>query len=123
MKDKYNIKLVPIDERLRDLIKEITIEKQQSGDPTPIFEAAINPKSPPNKKWKLGVEIDNTWYDPAGWGHTEMESGEATGGVNVTLKQSNMNSSAGGNGGNQRSFTPRNNNYTSKPSYGNYRRG
>ena len=50
------------------------------------LEAATNPKSPPDKKWKLGVEINGIWYDPAGWGHTEMDSGEATGGINVTLK-------------------------------------
>ena len=117
MKDKYNIKLVPLDERLRDLIKDIMIEKQQSNDPTPIFEAAPNPKSPPDKKWKLGVEINGTWYDPAGWGHTEMDSGEATGGINVTLKQSQKSAS-----NNQKSFTPRKS-YENRSNYGNYRRG
>ena len=120
MKDKYNIKLVPLDERLRDLIKDIMIEKQQSNDPTPIFEAATNPKSPPDKKWKLGVEIKGTWYDPAGWGHTEMDSGEATGGINVTLKQSNTGQKSASN--NQRSFTPRKS-YENRSNYGNYRRG
>lgn len=121
MKDKYNIKIVPTDERLRDLIIDIMTEKQQNNDNTPVFEAAINPKSPPDKKWKLGVEIDGTWYDPAGWGHTEMESGTPTGGINVTLKQSNMSSSGSRNNNNQGSFGARKE-YTRRPSYGNYNR-
>ena len=49
--DNIYIKLIPNEER--------------AAANHPSWVAPINPKSPEGKKWKLGVKIGDTWYDPA----------------------------------------------------------
>ena len=42
-------------------------QDKQPGDNRPVFVAPINPKSPPGKTWRLGVKIEDKWYNQAGF--------------------------------------------------------
>ena len=68
--DNIYIKLIPNEER--------------AAANHPSWVAPINPKSPEGKKWKLGVKIGDTWYDPAGFDTTD-ENDQPTGGLTVRL--------------------------------------
>lgn len=83
--DNIYIKLIPNEER--------------AAANHPSWVAPINPKSPEGKKWKLGVKIGDTWYDPAGFDTTD-ENDQPTGGLTVRLVPSNSSKqSQGGSGG------------------------
>ena len=69
----------------------------------PSWVAPINSKSPQGKKWKLGVKIGDTWYDPAGFDTTD-ENGQPPGGLTVRLVPSNSSKQSQGGGGGTPNF-------------------
>ena len=79
--DNIYIKLIPNEER--------------AAANHPSWVAPINPKSPEGKKWKLGVKIGDTWYDPAGFDTTD-ENDQPTGGLTVRLVPSNSSKQSQG---------------------------
>ena len=78
---------------------------KQQGDNRPIFVAPINPKSPPNKTWRLNVKIGDTWYQQAGF-EDKDEQGNLTGIINVTLTPQNTGSTPAEARVQQKSFAP-----------------
>ena len=84
-------------------IKLIHNQDKQPGDNRPVFVAPINPKSPPGKTWRLGVKIEDKWYNQAGFEDMDDE-GNATGIINVVLTPSNTGPSAAKPSGQQQSF-------------------
>ena len=87
--DNIYIKLIPNEER--------------AAANHPSWVAPINPKSPEGKKWKLGVKIGDTWYDPAGFDTTD-ENDQPTGGLTVRLVPSNSSKQSQGGGGGTPNF-------------------
>ena len=64
----------------------------------PDWVAPRNPKSPEGKNWTIGVKVGGSWYSQAAFGAT-TDDGQATGGVNVSLKPNDASkSSTGGSG-------------------------
>jgi hypothetical protein len=105
-------------------INLIANDKKQPGDKQPMFVAPKNPKYP-DKNWSVGTRIGDVWYNQAAFESTDMETGEANGGIVVILTP---NEGAGKSapqqkgGYQQKSFGG--NNFQKKPNYGskqNYR--
>jgi hypothetical protein len=117
--DKQYIKLIPNHPGLEDAIRQIMDDKKKTGDKTPLFVAPINPQSPEGKTWRIGANVNGTWFDQAAFGDT-MEDGSATGGVNVVLNPQTKNFSSGG-GNNKPNFAQRKN-YAQQGSYARGRR-
>jgi hypothetical protein len=46
---------------------------KKPGDNQPAFVAPNSPKSPEGKNWKMNVNINNEWYDYAGFDATDID--------------------------------------------------
>lgn len=58
---------------------------KKPGDNQPAFVAPTSPKSPEGKNWKMNVNINNEWYDYAGFDNATDIDGNPTGGITVIL--------------------------------------
>ena len=68
-----------------------------------------NQDSPPDKDWRIGVKVGDTWYNQAGW---DTEDGL----ISIRLR-ANDKSKSGSSGGGTPSFAPKKD-YAKQPSYG-----
>ena len=98
-------------------------QNKQAGDNLPAFVAPKNPKYP-DKNWSLGTRIGETWYNQAAFESSDMETGEANGGIVVILTPNEGGSKAASNtrpNYQQKSFG--NNNFQKRGNFGkgNYR--
>jgi len=113
------IQLVATHPVLKQTILDITKMKREQGDNTPLFEAPINPNSPEGKTWRKGVKIGEAWYNQAGWS-LDTEDGQPTGGISISLKSNDSQSSSGG-GNKGSNFGGYKKSFQKSASYGNNR--
>jgi len=116
------IKLIANHPVLKQTILDIMQMKKEQGDNTPLFVAPKNEERP-DKNWTIGVNIPqeaNGWYSQAAFG-AETDDGQATGGVNVSLKPNDASKSSTGGSG-QPAMGGYKKPYQKTGTYGNYRR-
>ena len=87
-------------------IKLVRNEKK-NAEGQPDWVGPPNEESPPDKDWRIGVKIGETWHNQAGW---DDENGMIT----IRLR-SNDKSKSGSSGGGTPSFAPKKD--YAKPSY------
>ena len=70
---------------------------KKPGDNQPAFVAPNSPKAPEGKQWKMNVNINNEWYDYAGFDNATDIDGNPTGGITVILtkKEATQNKQPG----------------------------
>ena len=70
---------------------------KKPGDNQPAFVAPTSPKSPEGKNWKMNVNINNEWYDYAGFDNATDIDGNPNGGITVILtkKEATQNKQTG----------------------------
>tara|TARA_B100001057_G_scaffold499341_1_gene609596 strand:+ start:447 stop:758 length:312 start_codon:yes stop_codon:yes gene_type:complete len=82
-------------------IKLVRNEKKNAPE-QPDWVGPPNEESPPDKDWRIGVKIGDTWHNQAGWDDRD-NNGEPTGMITVRLR-SNDRSKSGSSGGGTPSF-------------------
>ena len=82
-----------------DIYIKLVRNNKKNAPEQPDWVGPPNQESPPDKDWRIGVKVGDTWYNQAGW---DTEDGL----ISIRLR-ANDKSKSGSSGGGTPSFAPK----------------